>query len=427
MGIRKTRRVARKGGGGGAPNTIHYKYTKDLKRGRWVDTIYPYGRLIMGVLPLLRWNAFRYEGPLIIETDGYEAEDIGDGDGGRGGFNLRATEGTTKLHKTAGHSIPVSGAPYEVFGGAACELWGLAVPEVPLHKFVDITGDIDIVVSVPAVVPEKASLRELIDNCGNDCLRPLLLHDGVYTHYGEAFTGWLFHEVVTQFSGLREEFNIPSLAAPGRDENAETVLGDLHVGVGNLLFSRLISEDKSMIKIQISTKVLPDIVNHIVEFVLSPDGGFRSKANFTVHGICVQGPVHLLQDQVDGLAGRADGVKNTMGHHGVAVAQDYPSFYKFDNHCARVLYLATLIKFVEGKRYIENGNIFMNMSIWQAVDILETLYKGGRGAMCDAHFGPSFIDKVIGIFESMEYIGAGQLSSELNPQFKKKLKKAIAV
>jgi hypothetical protein len=309
-----------------------------------------------------------------------------------------------------GHSLPVSGAPYEVFGGAACELWGRKIPNIPIHKFVDITGDIDVSVSQPTVVPEKAILRRLIDKHGPECLRPLMIYKDTYTPYGEAFSGWLFSEVVTQIQSLAGELDIPGLDLPGRDENSETALGDLHAMAGNLLCSRLITQDRSMIKIQISTKVLPDTVDHIMEFILSPQGDFRSTTRFTTNGIYVQGPIQLLVDQVEGLADRADGVKSRRGNHEMARIENNPSFYKFDNHCARLLYLATLIKSVEGKHYPENDNTFMYMTVRIATYILESLYMGGRGAMCDAHFGPKYIDKLTSIFESMQHVG--QLRTE---------------
>jgi hypothetical protein len=253
-----------------------------------------------------------------------------------------------------------------------------------------------------------------------------MLYQDTYTKYGDAFSRWLFQEVVEQFSAIAKQFNIKELGLPGRDENSETALGDLHAVAGNLLITRLISENKSMIKIQISTKVLPNNVNHIMEFILSPHGNFRSNTKFTVDGIYVQGPIKLLLDQVEGLAGRADGIKNTMAERGVAQIQNYPGFYKFDNHCARLLYLASLIKFVEGKPYPENRNKFMYMTESYAVFILEQLYKRGRGALCDAHFGPGFIERLIGILESMKYIGAEQLTTKIHPEFKKKLNKARA-
>jgi len=427
--LRKTRKgvaTSRKKGGA-TPNTIHFKYTKELRRAQWVDTIYPYGGVITSVLPKIRWDSFRYEGPLFIETDGLEDENWSSPAAGTGTkFKMTPTEKPTKLYETVGHSVPVSGAPYEVFGGAACELWGKKIPDVPIHKFVDITGDIDVSVSQPTVVPEKAILRELIDNAGDDAIRPLMLYQDTYTQYGDAFSRWLFQEVVEQFSAVAKQFNIKELGLPGRDENSETTLGDLHAVTGNLLITRLISENKSMIKIQISTKVLPDTVNHIMEFILSPHGNFRSNTKFTVDGIYVQGPIKLLLDQVEGLAGRADGIKNTMVERGVAQIQNYPGFYKFDNHCARLLYLVSLIKFVEGKPYPENRNNFMYMTESYAIFILEKLYKRGRGALCDAHFGAGFIDRLIPILESMKYIGVGQLTTKIHPELKKKLNKARA-
>jgi hypothetical protein len=373
-----------------------------MNRAQWIDTVYPYNGILLSVLPKIRWGSFRYEGPFLIETDGYENDDK---EGST--FKVDAHEKTT-LYETSGHTVLVSGAPYEVFGGAACELWGKKIPQIPIYKFVDPTGDIDVSVSQPKVLPDSPELQELIDIYGEEYLRPLMIYKDTYTPYGDAFTRWLFNEVVEQVQEIAAHLNTVT-TLPRKDEHLETVLGDLDSVVGNLLITRHIAEDKSMIKIQISTKILPDIVHNIMEFILSPHGDFRSQTKFTVDGIYLQGPIKLIQDQADALADRADSVKDTVAKYTLSHIKNSPLFYKFDNHCARVLYLALLIREVQGKRYPENGIIFMHMDVSMANGIVRKLYKNGRGAMCDAHFGDNYIGTLIGILESMENIGPGAL------------------
>jgi len=419
--LRKTRKRTRKCGGA-TPNTIHYKYTKNLRRGQWVDTIYPYGQTLVSILPRIGWRDFRYTGPMIIQTDGNE-DRVADN---KRVFSIRTTETSPKIYKTNGHCVPPTAAPYEVFGGAACELWGKKIPEIAIHKYIDITGDIDVKVSLPTVVPDDVALRTLISLGGDDAVKPLMVYEDAYTPYGDAYTHWLFDEIVAEVGRIAPQFNIKELRLPQRDENYETALGDLHAAVGNLLITRLLTENRSMIKIQISTTALPDITNHIVEFIVSPDGSFRSNTKFTVDGIYVQGPIELLQGQVKGLTDRADGIKNTSKERHLAAIENYPSFYKFDNHCARLIYIASLMKFLEGKRYPENGINFPFLDSAQAFSILEKLYTSGRGTMCDIHFGPNYMDRLISMFESMKYIGKGALTTHLHPIRKAQLNKAKA-
>lgn len=384
--------------GGAVANDIGYKYTRNLSRGTWVDTIYPYGRVILSILPKISWDTFHYEGPMVIETDGMEDDE--------GGGN----KSHKKIYNTNGKCTPVVGAPYEVFGGTACELWAKKFPEIPIRKFVDMTGDIDVDVSPPTVVPENPVLLKLIDEAGNAVINPLMLYEGKYTQYGDTFTHWLFDEVVQKITEIAPQFNIKELSLPGLEEDLETSLSDLNVSIGNLRIYRLITENKSNIKIQVATKVLPDIVNHIIEFIVSPSGISIERTRFSVDGIYVQGIMELLQEQVKGLTGRADGIMSTMSEHpNIKSIENYPSFYKFDNHCARLIYLATLLQSVEGKPYAENKKRLPYLTVGQANQLLEQLYSGGRGALCETHFGENYINKLIKLFEGMKYIGDGKL------------------
>jgi hypothetical protein len=393
--LRKTRKRgpnSKKLRGGVAPNSIHYKYTNDIKRGQWVDTIYPYGGVIISILPKIRWKSFHYEGQLLIEIED-------DTLAGGGGFKYKNPDNTEikKLYDTMGHTLPLSEPPYEVFGGAACELWGRKIPDIPIHAFVDSTGDIDVMVSTPIIVPENAFLQEFAAERGIYTLHPLMVYEGKYTLYGDSFSRWLFHEVVEHFSLVAGQFNISELDLPLPEEHSETVLGDLHATVGNLLFSRFITydSDSPTIKIQITTKVLPNTVGDIIEFLISYDGAVRHyQSKFTVDGIYVDEPYRILVNQVRALEGRS-------------VFKNKRYSYKFDNHCARVLYLATLTRFLENKYYPENDRNFTSMTAWMAVPMLDKLYKNDIASMCDEHFGPNYIDKLINIFESMKHIGPG--------------------
>jgi hypothetical protein len=399
---------------GGSKNYIKYIYTRDEKRGAWVDTIYPFGKTITSILPKINWYEFKYDGNFILEvTDISQNSESSE-------FVVKAGGDSIIQDDIKGTLENVKGAPYEVFGGAACEIWGSEYPNVPIRKYVDITGDIDVNISMPTFVPDEMYRTDYEFKYTD--VKPLILHEGTYTPYGEAFTSWVFNNVVREFTKISPMFNIKELTPPRMDEDHETAIGDLNTTTGNLLITRLIGENKDMVKIQVTTKVLPNIVNHIIEFIILKNGTFQSKSKYAINDIHVQSIYELLLSQVEGLTGRIAGIRSGVYEDpiGAPNIDKYPSLYKFDNHCARLLYLAKLMKDTEGKKF-NTKTKFDYMTVWQAVIILEKLYKNDSHQACNIHFGSGYINKLIDIFETMQYIGKGKLTSNLDPAQKKKL------
>jgi hypothetical protein len=56
------------------------------------------------------------------------------------------------------------------------------------------------------------------------------------------------------------------------------------------------------VKIQVTTKILPNIVNHIIEFIILKDGTFHSKTKYATNDIYVQvfSPVFISRETVSG-------------------------------------------------------------------------------------------------------------------------------
>lgn len=400
---------------GGSNNSIKYIYTRNESRGEWIDTIYPYSKTILSTLPKINWSSFRYDGNFILEVT-----DISENNNSTK-FSIKPrNENSIIQHDIQGKLNYMVSAPYEIFGGAACEIWGTKYPEIPIRDYVDITGDIDVNVSLPIFIPDK--------KYGNDYefkyidAKPLMLYEDKYTPYGNAFTLWLFNEVVRVFTEIAPVFNTKELAAPGIDEDSETAISDLNKTIGNLLITRIISENRDMIKIQVSTKVLPNIVNHIIEFIVLKDGTFQAKTKYVINDVYVQSIYNLLLDQAEGLSGRIMGMRSGVYNDpiGAPTIENYPHLYKFDNHCARLIYLAKLMKHTEGIKFNKTVQ-FEPMTVPRAIIILEKLYKNDSHQPCNIHFGPGYMNKLIEIFETMEHIGKGGLTSNLHAANKKKL------
>lgn len=420
--VRRTRRHT------GGDTGFGYKYTRDEPRLKWVDALSPYALTIASILPKIAWDGFRYEGPLQVETDApYNST--------RKGFSVNAQQSRI-VHTTRCRSVdPLE---YQVFGGGACELWGVAIPEVPIRKYVDFTGDLDVRVRRPDFTIDDPEFIAALERDGVESdpmyMDPILLDERGFTPYGEAITHWLYDEVVARVREISPYFNKRGFVVPDYREDHETAISDLQTVIGNLLVCRSPMLDRNMIKIQVTAKVATDSVpemNHIMEFILMPSGNFNSFSvrnnTFRVNGIYLQQPRTLLQDQVRGMTGRATGILNTISSHPeVTRVEDYPSFYKFDNHCARVLYLAHLQKAIEGKRIGGSSKPADYLTKTDALRLLEEIYAASADKMCYKHFGDNYIDQLIAVLETMQYVQAGQLTTKLNARTRADLNRAKA-
>jgi len=402
---------------GGSKNDTKYIYTRSENRGEWVDTIYPFGKIITSILPKINWSKFKYNGNFILEVTPVVQSSSSTK------YSM-PVKGDPIIQNDIEGILDVEGVPYEVFGGAACEIWASAYPEVPIRNYVDITGDIDVNVSLPRFRPaDKYGGSYELDYYD---VNPIMFHEGKYTPYGDAFTRWLFDEVVREFTKISPMFNIKELNPPRKDENPETILCDLEVTIGNLLITRHIYEN-NVVKIQVTTKVLPDIVNHMIEFLIAKEGRFQSKSKYAINGIYVQDLYSLLLSQVEGLRGRITRIRSGIYNDPISAPklENHPFLYKFDNHCARLLYIANLMKYTEGKQF-DKTTKFDYITKAQAISILEKLYVNDCNRACNIHFGPDYINKIIDIFETMKYIGKGYLTTKLHPLEKKLLNTAKA-
>jgi hypothetical protein len=385
----------------GGSNWLGFRYTDDAQRLLWIESLGPHALTVLDIIPKINWERFNYRGPIDYDLDfgTYENEKAVMEAG------IHTIECESESHVT-----------YEVFGGAACELWGLAVPKIPIRKYVDYTGDIDVRVSMPQMKfqgPIKSILKT------NDPIKMdmVLLTEAGFTQYGEEITRWLYHEVVEQIRTIAPHFTNKVFRLPEASENHETEQADLQTPVGNFLVCRVPLYAAGMIKIQVAVKVVSgetSEMGHLMEFFMTPKGSFKLNNNIKIRNINVEDPFTLLNGQLEGLLGRGKGMLNTMQNKGVVKIEDYPNFYKFDNHCGRLLYLAYLQKLMEGKKYEGSKKPITYLTEGQALQILIDIYKSACDKICSKHFGVGYMGELVEIFESMRYIGAGKFSNSMS-------------
>lgn len=398
---RRTRRHS-----GGSNRYPNYKYTRNISRSKWTNSLYPYANTILSALSKLQWSEFHYEGPTAFLIDTFLNKNTLDG------FTMnKELKQQTKIVSAV---LTANPKPYEIFGGAACELYNSAFPQVSIVKFVDPTGDIDIRVSQPFFTFTDPELESYYDETGY--LEIAMIQDGTYTECGNAFTQWIFKEVIKQMTPIAGQFIRKEFSLPRVEEDEETKLADLQENVGNFLITRCITDNKEMIKIQVTIKV-EDSVNHLAEFIISHKGFKPSNNNILIKDLYVQQPRTVLLSQLDALVSRGEGVMQLNN-----TSETVLNFYKIENHCGRILYLIYLLKQIGLTRY---KNVSINtLSLSDAILILKQLYRNNIFMLCSKHFGETYIDQIIQVLESFSSIGKGALTTLLNPVYKKELNKA---
>jgi hypothetical protein len=390
--------------GKGGTNWLGFRYTNDAERLLWVESLGPHALTVVDIIPKINWESFNYKGPIDYELD------FGPTEG-----NLKSTSGIAKgIHRIGCESkSPVT---YQVFGGGACELWGLAVPGIPIRNYVDFTGDVDVRVSMPQMKFEEP-IESILKEHDPIQMDMILLREAGFTPYGEEITRWLYGEVIKQIQTIAPHFTNKVFRLPEASENHETEQADLQTPVGNFLVCRVPLYAAGMIKIQVAVKVVSgetSEMGHLMEFVMTPKGSFKFDNNVKIRNIDVEDPLTLLNGQLEGLLGRGKGMLNTMQNKGVVKIETYPSFYKFDNHCGRLLYLAHLQKLMEGKKYEGSKKKILYLTEVNALRILIEIYKSASDKICSKHFGGDYMKELVEIFESMRYIGAGKFSTNMS-------------
>ena len=317
---------------GGSVLNIGFKYTESLERAEWAQTVYPYGAVLVSLLPKIEWSSYEFNGETALTIVSIPEEAVY--------FTKDAQlDYVTQTHLIKANINP--SCPYSVFGGAACELYQSYFRDAAnLHETVDPTGDIDVFVHFA----KFELLRGDIDI--DDCMLPLYM-EGRYTVFGEHFTNWLFESIAKQLKSVADNFNGKMFSLPDVVDLDEGF--DKAVAIGNLLISRTVTQTN--IKIQVSTKVTTKFgtkVDHLLELIMlqvfdSNEPKCLSVKNipFGDSSIKVQSPHVLLNEQIDTLKSRSSLVNTKEYSH------------KLQNHCGRIIYLGKLLSYLQKNKHPE--------------------------------------------------------------------------
>jgi hypothetical protein len=357
-------------------------YTKNSSRVEWIQQIYPLGAQALSLLPSIRWSSFAYDGPVLCRPQK---------DSPSASFG---TLPRTETFETAGRAFTTE-YPYHVYGGAAVEVWGRDMPSIPLHSVVEPSGDIDIQMDGPLID------FQVPDEVGDE--PEIILHDGTnYTQLGDAYTKWLFKEVVRAYKPLSEAVSRAPFERPERERDKELRAADRVYRAGNLVFTRVVSPVATrVLKIQVSTQLrvpsggaagVQTVTDHCIEFLIPPVYTFQKRNFVILNNISVQAPWELLYGQVEALADRGkilvEHWKKNPELEGKI--ERLKPFYKFDNHCGRILWLAKLVRALQARRFpntTQAREIFIRPIRESEVDsLLSKLEKTNTEKLCGFHF-----------------------------------------
>lgn len=382
-----------------------YIYLRNTKRGAWLNSVLPYGNQVVSQLSAINWKSFRYHGPIECKREQIETQST--------------KFGQVKIVDDVftGTATTVE-RPYEVFGGAACELWAKQFPNLRFRELVDPTGDIDVFIANPDVIPDSDP-----EGVYDSPDLYLFKDETGLTELGDQYSRWLFNEVVRVYSPLAKFFDSPKFALPNKDETRETSRADIAEPYGNLLFTRIASAEMANIKVQISIKSVSEsatVVNHLIEFIMTKTGMSRNLSPFVVQSIHVASPWELFSQQIQGLADRGQAVLEFWDKKPIkrGKPQLTPLFYKLDNHCGRILFLALLLKQTQGKSWPLAGKgpkvWFQPVTSHTLLSQVKPLYTTKTYPMCNYTF-PDFMKLVFETFEGIPGIPPGTFTNKDSP------------
>jgi hypothetical protein len=363
--------------GGARGETMRFIYTTNPLRRGWTETMYPLAQFFLRIPSQIPWNEYEYIGPTTVDLTNIDIHSKAN----RQNFLSNQQSLERIVNAALEFPQPVSGngpslqnqyaamfnykelsvrarchrIPYELFGGAVCELYDRFIQGnrlgIKLHETTDPTGDMDILMKsldIELTHPEeiepaeRASLKSVVlENKLTNTLSP------VYDHY----TRWILNHVLRLLEPIVQHTNGPHFFRKGQAGNAELFDADILEYVGNFLVSRAIT--RGMIKIQCGIGVnTPEgpIADHIFEFVFPiqdiavNDATYRTSppemaATYSLpvvfgptrFSLFVQDPVTLLNGQAKGFIDRIELRTNPQFIH------------KLHNHYGRILFCLQLL------------------------------------------------------------------------------------
>jgi hypothetical protein len=394
-----------------------YLYTRNAKRGAWINSLFWSGPQLLNICKAIPWESFEYKGEVLYTHDIDNNE------------TFRMPTNTPTDLRTIPGILRHSETPYEVFGGAACELWSTVFPTPPIRKYVDPTADIDIKIlpfNFELLPTGNRQLNTIYTSLvkKQDAVQVIHTHIGDrYTAFGNAYTTWLFEQTVAYCRKIAKTFQQANLVLPEKANNPETEMADMEQAVGPLYITRMANPATKNCKIQISTKVLRANVeeaNHLLEFVLPFENYVNEypRGKIQVRGILLQEPWNLLTGQVQGLRDRGLPYRAHLQAHPEEIQHEnipkLERFYKIENHCARILWLLQICQ--QAEVVTKQGRpLYRQVGRAEMEHLLIRITENQLSSLCTFSFGADYMQTLFQIADTFKYVPSGYFSYPESP------------
>ena len=320
-----------------------FRYTRSAQRIDWTKNAYSIGPYFIDMIRSIRWNEYGFKGDATFTSPAVLVE---------GGKKIKETE-VRSIPVTASLSGPFS---FYFFGGCVYEILNSELPTPPpgsrpsLRDYVDPTGDVDVLVSMPTVRFDDKTIGDEVDDY---FLKPGDDGTPVLNEVLDDYSKWLLTQIQTWLEELQKKpifdrlFGNTVAFDHKANKNDETFHADISVRIGNLWLVRVPLLDSGMLKIQIAVQFEGTEPDHILECVIpiesKPENGFvlnRSvyefqKKYFVLNEtLPLQSYCSLIEDNRNAMLAR------------YKFAKDEDSRHKFFNHIGRMQYLNQLFQFI---------------------------------------------------------------------------------
>jgi len=309
-----------------------FKYTTSIDRQRFINAIYPYSVYFLDTLNEIDFSSYSYDGlceytsvgarfrPPSEEIIVSDYEDI-----------LQVTNQIT----IASYSRYSPKSYY--FGGTVYEILNRRFRNPDLHRYCDVTGDIDIAITNPQL-PDFHSDDE------NEYTPTFFTNSGINIFY-KNFTVWCFNNIINKIEKLKylirqmefESFELTDYHEFPPEEYRNEQFGYLQheKNIGNVKIIGFVTyPGNSMYKIQVIGKVGENI-DHFIEYVMSTSGKdyYDSSRSQSVE---VNGTFYNIQSFNNLI------IDNMKSYQDRLQLYDTINIHKVFNHVGRLLYLFEL-------------------------------------------------------------------------------------
>ena len=246
----------------------NFKYTLSKDRIVWCKNVYNGLSQITNIVKEIDWDSYAFDDDCLIQ---YET----DNENPNGAITFSHEYKTMRM-KTADK------LKYQIFGGCAYELLDSVYNnQVDLRKFMDPTGDLDVVITIPQIFNQEIYNDDsfvprvpFFDILNTSYVNP----DKKINKYYESIINWCYENILEKLSNynlnelfpksvpfdMNEYEQIPSESKTPNLGFRDTAIGNLH------LVSFIQNVVSNMFKIQLIIKIEDkgvSIIDHVMEFI----------------------------------------------------------------------------------------------------------------------------------------------------------------